>query len=284
MTAGTGTLPLGARRIVVTRAEGAARNLAARLRALGAEPIGCPTITIAPPTNWEPLDIALSRLADYDWLVFTSVNAVRAFVGRLAGPDPARALPSGLRIAAIGQVTAAATRSLLRAPDLVPEEARAAALVAALGVVVGQRFLLPSSDIARPELTVGLRAAGATVEVVTTYRTVPVAPESLGRVVELLRAGALDAITLTSPSTAAGLFEGLADRGLATEELVALPRRPLICCIGPTTADAVRERGLSVDAVADQQTDEGLIAALMSCLAGRRATVSEGERIDADEY
>lgn len=279
MTVGLGTLPLRERRIAVTRAEAAAGDLAARLRALGAEPLCCPTIAIAPPVTWGPLDAALARLDGYDWVVFTSVNAVRAFSLRFRADDSARSLPRSSQLAAIGRATAAATRALLRAPDLVPGEARAAALVAAFGAVVGRRFLLPASDIARPDLSAGLRAAGATIEVVTAYRTVPVAPEALGRVARLLRAGGLDAITFTSPSTVAGLLAGLADMGLTAGELAALPRRPTICCLGPTTAGAARARGLPVDAVADEQTDAGLIAALLGCLAGRPAAGYEGGRV-----
>jgi len=120
MVSDDGAAPLAGRRIVVTRAEGAANGLIARLRALGAETISCPTIAVAPPLTWAPLDAALARLADFDWLVFTSANAVLAFSDRRGAVDPARVLPATLRIAAVGQATAGTARSLLREPDLVP--------------------------------------------------------------------------------------------------------------------------------------------------------------------
>lgn len=279
MVSEVGPAPLVGRRIVVTRAEESARALAARLDALGAATLACPTIAIAPPLTWGPLDAALARLADYDWVLFTSANAVRAFSDRLGGGDAVRVLPAALRIAAVGRATADAARSLLRAPELVPHDARAAGLVAALGATAGQRYLLPQSAIARPELAEGLRAAGATVDVVTAYRTVPVAPVVLGKLAGLLHAGALDAITFTSPSTVAGFLDGLAGVGFAPELLTRLPHRPALCCIGPTTAAAVRERGLSVAAIADEQTDEGLVAALVRCLVGRALADRERERV-----
>ncbi len=261
--------PLAGRRIVVTRARDAASALAVRLDVLGATTLACPTIAIAPPADRGPLDAALARLADYDWVVFTSANGVRAFSDRLGVADATRALPPTLRLAAVGQATADLVRVLLRPPDLVPQDARAAGLVAALGATCGQRHLLPQSAIARAELAEGLRAAGATVEAVTAYRTVPVAPAALGEVARLLRAGALDAITFTSPSTVAGFLGGLAGVGVAPGELARLPRRPALCCIGPTTAAVTRERGLPVDVIADEPTDEGLVTALSTCLAGR---------------
>jgi len=274
-----GSAPLAGRRIVVTRAEGAASVLTARLGALGAATIACPTIAIAPPITWGPLDAALARLADYDWVVFTSANAVRAFSDRLGVVDTVCALPATLRLAAVGRATAGAARSLLRAPELVPQDARAAGLVAALGATVGQRYLLPQSAIARPELAEGLRAAGATIDVVTAYRTVPVAPAGLDEIAGLLHAGALDAVTLTSPSTVAGFLDGLAGVGFAPDLLARLPHRPALCCLGPTTAAAVRERGLPVAAIAGEQTDEGLIAALLRCLVGRPLADREGGRV-----
>lgn len=279
MVSDDGAAPLAGRRIVVTRAEKAGRALSARLGALGADAIGCPTIAVVPPLTWVPLDAALARLAVFDWVVFTSASAVRAFSVRLGLLDLTRGLPATLRIAAVGTATANAACSLLHAPDLVPQDARAAGLVEALGPLMGERCLLPSSDIARPELARGLRSAGATVEVVTAYRTVPVTSAALGEVAHLLHAGTLDAITLTSPSTVAGFLDGLAGVGVMPGQLARLARRPVFCCIGPTTATALRDYGLPVDAIADEQSDDGLVTALVRCLAGRPLADREGERI-----
>jgi len=274
-----GPAPLAGRRIAVTRAGGATHGLTARLRALGAEPIACPTIAIVPPADWRALDAALARLDTYDWLVFASANAVRAFGERREALGLAGAPPATLRIAAVGRATAAMARAVLRAPDLVPADGRAAGLVAALGAMAGRCCLIPSSDIARPELADGLRAAGATVEVVTAYRTLPVAPGALGTVATAIRNGMLDAVTFTSPSTVAGFLDGLAGNGLAPGQLARLPHRPALCCIGPTTATAIRDYGLSVDAIADEPNDAGLVTALVRCLAGRPPADHEGERI-----
>ncbi len=257
--------PLRGRCIVVTRAGEPATALAARLRALGAEPIVCPTIATAPPDDWGPLDAALGRLDRYDWLVFTSANGVAAFAERLGVSG--HALPERVRLAAVGTATATALAEALRPPALVPAEHRALRLLDALGAVAGLRVLLPVADIARPELTASLLAAGAAVETVTAYRTVPVCADAIGAVGAALRAGRIDALTFASPSAVDGLLAALDATGMAGPERHTLLEDAAICCIGPTTAAAARALGLTVTAVAREQTNAGLIAALLTSLA-----------------
>jgi uroporphyrinogen-III synthase len=230
--------------------------LGERLRALGAEPILFPVITILPPEAGGPLDEAVARLADYDWLIFTSVNGVEHFWARLTELVPAvrengwPGAPFRGKIAAIGPKTAAELHSHGVAVDLMPEEYRAEAILDEIGDVAGLRILLPRADIARPALARGLRAAGAHVEEVTAYRTVQGHPPPAA--FDILRAG-VDVLTFTSSSTVR-YFVALTD-GLDYGD-------PLIGCIGPVTAATAHELGLHVDIVAKEYTVDGLLEAL----------------------
>jgi len=248
--------PLAGLRVVVTRPEGQAQELCSRLRALGAEPILFPTIAIAPPEAGGPLDQAIARLPDYDWVIFTSVNGVDHFwarlveVSRSSGADGQDELSIRARVAAIGPATAEALRQRGAPVHLIPAEYRAEAILDEIGDVAGQRILLPRADIARPALADGLRAAGAQVDDVSAYRTVRGEPPAAA--FDALRAG-VDVVIFTSSSTVrhfVSLTQGL-DFG-----------SPLIACIGPVTAATAREVGLRVDVVAKEYTVDGLLEAL----------------------
>lgn len=231
------TTALAGKRIVITRPESDAERLAARLEAMGATPIVAPAIEIE-FTDPPELDQALARPDVYDWIVFTSKNGVEAVfrrTDRLAGP----------KIAAIGPATADGLRAHGVEPDVVPDEYVAEAVLEALGDVRGQRILLPRADLAREALPEGLRARGATVDVIAAYRT----RMSGG-------AGAVqdaDAVTFTSSSTVRGFLAG-----------AAVPAGAKVVCIGPITAATAREMGLEVHHVAAAYTEDGLIAALVA--------------------
>jgi uroporphyrinogen-III synthase len=226
------------------------------LRALGAEPLLFPTIAIVPPEVGGPLDQAIARLPDYDWIIFTSVNGVEHFWARLvevrrsSGGDGEDELSIRGRVAAIGPVTAEALRQRGATVYLMPAEYRAEAILDEIGEVAGQRILLPRADIARPALADGLRATGAQVDDVPAYRTVRGEPPLAA--FDALRAG-VDVVTFTSSSTVrhfVSLTQGL-DFG-----------DPLIACIGPVTAATARELGLRVDVTAQEYTVDGLLEAL----------------------
>jgi len=239
---------LEGRRIVITRPAEKARRLADRLRALGAVPIEFPTVRIE-PAEPGPLDAALRALDSFDWVVFTSANAVEPVCARLAaaGKD-ARAL-ARRKVAAIGPVTAQALRERGVEPALVPGEYVAEAILDALGDVRGESFLLPRADIAREALAVGLRDRGARVTEVAVYRTVGAGappPDLKGA----------DAVTFTSSSTVRHFLESGAAVGTAK-----------VVCIGPVTAATARELGLTVAAVAAEYTEDGLIQALEGVLS-----------------
>lgn len=238
---------LAGRRIVVTRPAHQAEELAAPLRALGAEVFVVPMIGIAPPDDGgRALDDALGRLPGYRWLVVTSVNGADAVLGR----EPIR--PGGLRVAAIGPATAARMRTAGWVVDLVPDAYVAEALLDALGDpgAPGDAVLVARAAVARDVLPEGLRARGWTVDVVEAYRTVdaPVDPAVVQRI------SAADTVTFTSPSTV--------DRFVRLVGTAGVP--PRVACIGPVTAQAARDAGLVVAVEAVSYTVDGLVEALVA--------------------
>ncbi|MGI8686699.1 MAG: uroporphyrinogen-III C-methyltransferase [Acidimicrobiales bacterium] len=248
-------LPLFGRSVVVTRAAHQAGELAARLRAAGAGVVEVPTIAIGPPADGGlAVAGAVGRLSSYDWVVFTSANAVEWFLDFVRdGRDFGSA-----RIAAIGRGTAAALEHRRLVADLVPARFVAESLLASFPdpPSAGASVLIPRAAKARQVLPDGLRARGWTVDVVEAYRTEPAAPPpSL-----LAEAAAADAIVFTSASSV-GSWVGAA----GTE---AVP--PVVACIGPVTADAARVAGLSVTTTAAEATLDGLVAALVDRLGPLR--------------
>jgi uroporphyrinogen III methyltransferase/synthase len=253
---------LAGKRIVITRAAAQAAGLGRTLADLGAQPIYLPTVEIAPMDDYEALDRALRCLDKYQWLVFTSANAVAIFWERLGDGR----LPS-LKVAAIGPATAQALEKRSVRPALVPEEYVAEAVAAALGEVAGQWFLWPRAESAREGLADELGRRGAIVHEIPVYRTLPAAPAPAG----LREVGrGVDAITFASASAARN-FAALAAGGLA-----AAVDQAVMACIGPVTAQAAREAGLRVDVVAATYTTDGLVAALAEhfAAAGRDAEFS----------
>jgi uroporphyrinogen III methyltransferase/synthase len=240
-------------------------TLAAPLEALGAEVIALPTIRLEPPEDWRPLDQAIARVAEFEWVLFTSVNGVEAFARRLAeaGLD-ARALARA-RLGAIGPGTAEALSWTGRAPDVVPAEYRAEALLEALRPRVGPdtRVLLVRAARARDVLPRGLAAHGAAVTVVPAYRTLP-AVEDGPTLVALLEARRVDAITFTSSSTVHGLVALLPD-GRVTELLAGIA----LAAIGPVTAESLAEHGLTATIVAGEYTIPALVWAIAEHFRGR---------------
>lgn len=253
--------PLHGRRIVVTRARPQASELAARLRALGAEAIEAPAIRIEPldPT---PLRATLARLPDYGWAVFTSQHAVEIVwdVLRAAGRD-ARAL-AGVRLAAVGPATAAALLARGLAVDVMPARFVAEGLADALlarGDVRGARVLFAKAEGAREVLPAALRDAGAVVDEVAIYRTVA-DPESAAAAREALERNAVDFLTFTSSSAVRFFVDAVGPAAAA---------RAPIATMGPVTSAAVRALGLPVALEAPAATIDALLDAIVA--AGGRA-------------
>lgn len=270
---------LQGKRVLVTRTREQAGVLSEHLRAVGALPIELPVIRIVPPRDWQALDQALRALAGgnaYDWLIFTSANGVKMVLARLSQLGLEPGLLRGTRIATIGPATAAALAAYGLSAALVPPEFIAESVAEALrseaaqrgATLAGQRVLLARAAEARQVLVSELEQAGARVEVVAAYQTVPVAQDDeRGReVIALLRQQQLDAITFTSSSTVHHFMHWLSQAAPDIAILLAYPgkqpARPLIACIGPITAQTARDYGLEVSVEAREFTTAGLVEAL----------------------
>lgn len=254
--------PLAAVRVVVTRAATQGAELIEKLRAQGATVVAAPAIQILPPDDDAALLDAIVGLARYTWLVCTSANAVRAVAERCDA-----ALPAALQLAAVGTATSRAMLEAFGRPaDFQPSVAVAEALGRELPLVAGQQILWPRSALATDALAEALRARGAVVDAPLAYRTVA-SLELLG-IADALRDRRVDAVTFTSPSTLRHFVDGLATAGLRLTKLAA-DARPAIVCIGPVTAAAAEECGLSVDAVAESSDDDGLVQAVIRSISRR---------------
>ena len=245
--------PLAGRRIVVTRRPEQSAGLCARLEELGATVVELPLIELAPPAEMAPLDAALRRLDSYDWVVFTSANAVRSVSERITDLGLAERALTSRKIASIGPSTTHALRECFPGMAVSVEAGKhdAAGLLKELaGDARGRRFLLPTSDRARDALPAGLREGGAEVDVVVAYRTVPPA-DLRERVLQGLRGGA-DLVTFASPSAVQNLMRAAAE--LAPDIRAAV--------IGPVTEQACRAAGIEVVVVARPSTGEGLTTAI----------------------
>ena len=252
------TLPLAGQRIVVTRPVESGDDSARRLEELGAEVLLAPTIEILPIADLGPLDAALDRLEQYDWLVFTSANGVRHFLDRLLeqGGDLRRL--GSVQLAAIGSATAEAlSRYLLRA-DLLPESSRSEALAEMLrDRVRGSRVLLARADRGRTVLQEELGLV-ATVEQVAVYQNRDVA-EPAAEVLSRIEAGTVDWITLTSSASAERLFAWLSP---TVRDLVG--SRIKLATIGPVTSATVVRLGWRVAVEAEDSSWEGLVRAILA--------------------
>ena len=251
--------PLLGKRIVVTRAREQASDLVNRLTELGAECLECPTIQVMPPENWGPLDHAIDRLSEFDWIVFTSVNGVKFFFNRLfeKGRD-LRALHR-MGTAAIGPVTARRLLDFGLTSDIVPESYRAESVVDAFQAeaVSGKKILIPRAEEARPILPAELKKMGAMVEEVTAYRTRQ-ARDNAETLLSSLEAGEIDMVTFTSSSTVKN-FKALLP---SNADLDAMMRGVDIASIGPITTDTALDLGFQVRVTAESFTIPGLIEAI----------------------
>jgi uroporphyrinogen III methyltransferase/synthase len=237
------------KRILVTRPSAQADDFAMKLRATGFEPIFFPVIEIRAIENNVALERAWSKLECYDWIVFTSVNAVTVVFDQFENHP----LP---RVAAIGPKTAEALQTLGITPDFVPEEYVAESILPGLGDLRGRWVLLPRAEIARKVLPEAIVAAGGVAHEIAVYQTLPVQPDSDG--LAALKSG-VDWITFTSPSTVQNFVETLRRQEMDPFQLAGKPK---IACIGPITERAALDEGFEVNAIAEKYTTDGLIDAL----------------------
>jgi uroporphyrinogen III methyltransferase / synthase len=254
--------------VLVPRTKDQAGEMSERLTAHGALPIEVPTIAVEPPRSPAQMERAVKGLVDgrYQWVVFTSTNAVRAVWEKFGefGLD-ARAF-SGVKIACVGESTADRVRAFGISPELVP-----AGEQSSLGLLDEfpdydsifdpvNRVLLPRADIATETLAEGLRERGWEIEDVTAYRTVRAAPPPAATR-EMIKTGGFDAVCFTSSSTVRNLV-GIAGKPHA---------RTIVACIGPKTAETAAEFGLRVDVQPETAAVGPLIEALAEHAARLRA-------------
>lgn len=261
--------PLFGRRIVVTRPRGQAGGMSELLQGLGAEVLPCPTIRLEPPADKRSFEVAVRRLSDFDWVIFTSVNGVRAVWEELERRNlDARAFGRA-RLAAVGPATEAELALHGLRADLVPRRYVTAEIAEALRAAGAldkplARFLLARADTALPELPERLRELGGDVVEVVAYRTV-FEKEAPAEVLKALADGEVDAVTFTSGTTVQA-FAAL----LGPERLrAALSSRRLRCLsIGPVTSQAMREAGLPVHGEAAEHDIPGLARLLLGLMRG----------------
>jgi uroporphyrinogen III methyltransferase/synthase len=269
--------PLYGWKVLVPRTKDQAGAMSDRLRAIGAVPVEVPTIAVEPPRTPTQMERAIKGLVTgrYEWIVFTSTNAVRAVREKFEefGLD-ARAF-AGVKIACVGESTAAAVRSFGINPELVPlsDNQSSEGLLEVFPPYDNvldpiDRVLMPRADIATETLSAGLRQRGWEIDDVTAYRTVRAAPPAAA-IRDAIKSGGFQAVCFTSSSTVRNLV-GIAGKPHA---------KTVVACIGPATAATAAEFGLRVDVQPEKASVPALIAALAE-FAVRRAE-EERERAAA---
>lgn len=240
--------------VLLTRSVEANAQVAALLESRGAEPLSLPTIRFTDPDSWEACDQAIRQLGDFDAVLFTSSNAVRAFQKRLDTLRPGgKVLLRMVHSYAVGERT---FESLKEAGVLatMAEGGTAGDLALSLGNdVTGKHFLFPKSNIARDVLPEALKARGAIVTEVVVYKTVAPTPKELDDIRNRLKAGTVDIVLFFSPSAVSHFTQMIGT--LHTESI-------LVAAIGPTTAQSARDAGFTVSVIARKSTAEGLIDSL----------------------
>jgi uroporphyrinogen III methyltransferase/synthase len=245
------------KRIAVTRTREQAGVLRDQLTALGAEVIEIATIEIRDPASWEPLDSAIRRLEDFDYVLLTSGNGVRSFLRRLKACGRDVGDLKGVIIGAIGPATAAELSKSGPKADVVPREYTAEGLLEALGDrdLHGKAFLIPRAKVARDVLPRELTEKGARVEVVEAYETI--VPRFATGELQRLLSPAPDVITFTSSSTASNFGKLVGE--LKVPDLL---RGVAIASIGPITSKTVATLGLVVTIEAKESTIPALVRAI----------------------
>jgi uroporphyrinogen-III synthase len=249
--------PLEGKRVVVTRAVEQARELMARLENMGATVMLFPAVSFSEPSDTAELDRAIRSLGEFNWIFFTSANAVRFFAGRCRalGIDPGWA--KDCRCAAVGPATASAVAAEGFSVDHVAQVFSGAALASEISAsLAGKKILLPRSERARPDLPDALRAAGAQVTEIVAYHTGGAGAIDPG-VMRAIREGQVDVISFFSPSAIENMRAALGE-----EVLSRLGAKAALAAVGPVTAAALRGSGLPVAIEAPRATAESMANAI----------------------
>jgi uroporphyrinogen III methyltransferase/synthase len=255
---------LAGKRIAITRAAAQSEALARELSGRGAIPIVVPLVSFAEPEDFAPLDKAIAQVEEFNWMILTSAQAVRAVAHRAEDLKQTLRRPgSQLRVACVGPVSAEAARKANLRVELVATTHNGVALADELGSsLAGAKVFLPRSDRANPDLPIALKRHGAQVTEVIAYRTLRPAEvdrSNLKKIVE----GETDAVLFFSPSAVHHFAELL-----GAEQLRQLQDRLAITAVGPVTAKALRETGVARAVIAADTTSASVIEALENHFAG----------------
>jgi len=250
--------PLSGWRITITRAKDQSGQLSHQLTQLGATVNECPMIEIAPPTSWESLDSGIANLPTYDWLIFTSSNAVDYFLRRLKEHGKLNQLPPTLKVCTVGSATASKLSETGIRADLVASSNQAEGILDSLvqrigrDKLSGKRFLFPRAKHGRDYLVNELRKLGAEIDLAEAYQTIR--PECDLTKLSALLEQETDVIVFTSPSTIRNLAELVGD-----DNLVGRLQNAVVACIGPTTRQFATEKGLTVTIEPARQSTQDLV-------------------------
>ena len=256
--------PLFGRRIIVTRARAQASDFAECLESYGAEVIQFPTIETQPIPDNAALGRAIAQLAMYNWVIFTSVNAVEYFYRQLRENGKDTRSFGNARICAVGQKTVAALDQIGILADYVPSQYRGVVLAAELEGVEGQKILLPRASIAADDLPNGLRDRGAIVDTIPIYETVKAGAEGREALEADLHNGRIDMVTFTSSSTVTNFLEMF-----GSPPSTALLDQVHIAVIGPSTEATVKAHGFTADILAQQASVESLAEEIVKFYTGK---------------
>jgi uroporphyrinogen III methyltransferase/synthase len=248
-------LPLTGKRILITRAREQAEEFSSLLEDYGAEVIAFPTIEIASPEDWRPMDQAIKKLDTYDWVIFTSVNGVRLFTQRLKDKEVNIAVLAGKKICAIGPRTQRELEKMGLTVTFVPSEYRAEGVAEGLKArgIQGKKILLPRAREARRILPDALRAAGGVVDEVEAYQTIR--PTQGKASLETILKKGVDVVVFTSSSTVRNFMGLLSDKTVMNGVKVAV--------IGPVTGETARNYGLEPSIAPSEYTIQGLAEAMV---------------------
>jgi uroporphyrinogen III methyltransferase / synthase len=270
----TSASSLAGRRIVITRAATPGDALAQDLFARGAIPVVLPLVSFADPEDFGPLDRAIEEMRQFDWLILTSVQAVRAIVQRAAElQQPPFRARSHLRVACVGPVTGEAARSANLPVEYVAVTHNGVGLANELGgKMQGAKVLLPRSDRANPDLPAALKRYGAQVTEVIAYRTVRPTASDRDCLKEIVAAQA-DTILFFSPSAVQHFAELV-----GAEQLRRIQDRLAITAVGPVTAKALREAGVGRVIESADTSAASVLETLEKHFAAAKATPAGGKR------
>jgi uroporphyrinogen III methyltransferase/synthase len=256
--------PLYGRRILITRSKSQSAGMADRISQLAGAAVLFPTIEITDPDDFQPLDTALNRISEYDWIIFTSVNGVERFFDRYFQlKDDIREL-AGPNIGAIGPVTASKLRDLRLKVNALAKEFKAEGLLAEFekSQVQGKRFLIPRAQEAREILPQGLAEMGGIVDVTPVYKTIIPRMNDTGSIIKMLSEKSVHAVTFTSSSTVTHFIETLGSDSY--EELL---KGIVLASIGPITSRTLELYSLKPQIEAKEYTMDGLVKAMSDYFA-----------------